>query len=439
MSLKKLFLLLTVLASAFLLNACNSTLGYSIVLWSDPEHNLQDGSVVRVYIKSNISHVYVISEIDSKQKFEIPVWQLTEPESRKKAIAAAKKYEEYSHTYASVKLDGLPIRAEAVNTSKQVYRLREKEIIRVLYKGNGQAVTNGNGNMSGDWLRVITSSGTEGWCFSHNLQLFAGDIYGKPVNQESNIVIEETDTLLEDILSKMWYPDFYSSMIRSNKIDPDRMKSEYGFDFGTESGEVAVNVPGILKTWAYSGITKKSDNEYKFNDIPVELVVKSDVSIVVQYTDKDGKPKSVPFISVAESVEELLQGEYDRREKELESLRAFGVLFESSNYGKLAFNEDNTFVWNGFNLLVPSIIAKGAKSNGTVSIKYFIADNLKSSYDGILTFNFNNTSGDVNFLYKMTENGLRLEDAANAVIKNNIVNARSSSPLVIFFSLDTGN
>ena len=37
----------------------------------------------------------------------------------------AEGYADNAATYASVKLDGLPCRAEPVNTAKQVYRLRK--------------------------------------------------------------------------------------------------------------------------------------------------------------------------------------------------------------------------------------------------------------------------------------------------------------------------
>ena len=158
------FFFALVVAVGVVFTSCG-TLGYSVVLWNNTEHHLQDGQIVKVFIRSNISHVYVI-ELDDGKRVEIPLWQLTEPTSKGKAKKQAARFGEYEHTYASVKLDGLPIRAEAVNTSKQVYRLREKEVIRILYKGKGQAVTNGRGNMEGEWLRVLTNGGTQGWCFS---------------------------------------------------------------------------------------------------------------------------------------------------------------------------------------------------------------------------------------------------------------------------------
>ena len=418
--------------------ACGSTLGYSVVLWNDSENQLQDGTIVRVYIRSNISHVYVIGLPESNKKVEIPLWMLTEPTNMKKAKRIAARYAEYEHTYASVKLDGLPIRAEAVNTSKQVYRLREKEIIRVLYKGKGQAVTNGKGNMQGEWLRVLTSGGTQGWCFSYNLDLFQADAQGLSQNKNSDSVVEKADTLLDAVITKAWYPEQYLDMIQNKRIDPSRMDATYGFGIATDYQTIRLALQSTSLSWKYSGIEKASDKVYHFAETPVTMTVRNENEIAVQFTDNDGIIKSQNFVALSENISALLQEEINRRSKELEQLRLFGPSFSSSNYGKLSFREGNLFTWSGYNLLVPSIIAKSAKGNGTVSVNYFISSSLKTSYDGILTFRFNEMAKEVNFLYKMTGDGLRLEDATQAQISNGVVVSRSSSPLVIFFAHDTG-
>ena len=69
-------------------------------------------------------------------------------------------YADNAATYASVKLDGLPCRAEPVNTAKQVYRLRKGEVIKILYKGEGQKPMAGKTALEGDWYRILTDDGT---------------------------------------------------------------------------------------------------------------------------------------------------------------------------------------------------------------------------------------------------------------------------------------
>ena len=120
---------------SILMFSCSGIIGYGVLLWNDTEHKLSDGTVVPVYLKSNISKVYVIGLPDSKEKVEVPLWQLSAPEKKSKAIKRAEKYAEYKNMYAKSAIDGLPIRADKVNTSKQVYRLRKNETVKTLYKG----------------------------------------------------------------------------------------------------------------------------------------------------------------------------------------------------------------------------------------------------------------------------------------------------------------
>ena len=157
----------------FALTSCSGIIGYSVVLWNIGDQKITDGTVVPVYLKSNISHVYVISAPDSEEKIEVPLWKLSEPKSKGKAKKLAKQYRDYEHQYARCKLDGLPIRAEPNNVARQIYRLRKGEVIRALEKGEGSAPTNGATKLEGDWLHVLTSNGVWGWCFSLNLELFA--------------------------------------------------------------------------------------------------------------------------------------------------------------------------------------------------------------------------------------------------------------------------
>ncbi|MCR5723904.1 MAG: SH3 domain-containing protein [Treponema sp.] len=426
-----------------LFSSCSKSLGYSLVLWHDDEHALTDGEIVQVFIRSNISHVYVIALPGTNQKVEVPLWLLSEPDSRKKTQKLRQRYADYEHTYASVKLDGLPIRQEAVNTAKQVYRLREKEIIRVLYKGKGQAVTNGRGNIEGDWLRVLTEGGTTGWCFSYNLDLFQlEDGAALTAKSESTALTplggaeegEATDTVIAAVKGQHWYPEKFQTLIDRGRIDLAQMDTGYGFVIDEKSNTISITLSGTMLSWTYTGITKTKEHEYQFNGTPVKITVRRNDFIIVEYRDSSRKVQEENMVLLTANLDELLQEEAERRQKELEQLRLYGPRFESSNYGKLSFTETQGFTWSGYNLLVPSIISKDAKGSGSVSIRYFISDALKVSYDGVLTFRFDGMPGEVNFLYKITDGGLRLEDATKAQMANNVILSRSTSPLVIFFN-----
>ena len=441
---RKLFaVLLTFCLGMFF--SCSGISGYSVVLWTIPEAQISDGTVVPVYFKSNISHVYVIGGTADGQKIEVPLWKLTEPGSKSKALKEQKRYREYDHQYAKCNYDGLPIRESTTNGAKQVYRLRKDEIIRVLFKGEGERPTNGKEELPGDWLKVLTSDGTAGWCFSMNLRLFAMNSDGSYGLGAGEAEVQEADSVLEQMLSSKWYPDYYSSMIRKNELDLRYMKLSYGFDTGSVSGTVAIHMPNLDVSFPFGGTEKTDKNIYKFKDAPVQVNITGENSITVKYTDEKGFPQSFKFITVAletegQTVETLISAEQERRTNRYNELRRFGPEFRSSNYGTLSLTGNGQFSWTGFKVLSPTYIGSSARGSGTVSYDYFLPAALKSNWDGIVTLNFTGLSEGVNFFYKKESNGLRLCPAKIQALdeqKQNIVPAvqisQSPSAPVIFF------
>ena len=432
-------------------SSCGKNLGYSVLLWSNSEHEIADGTLLKVHIKSNISQVYVVSIPGSKEKFEIPLWQATEPESKSKALKQQKRFSEFEHTYATVKLDGLPVRADAINTSKQVYRLREGEIIRCLYRGSGAAVTNGKGNMEGEWLRVLTETGTFGWCFSHNLAIFKAEGFDvTSANEKSSIKMDDLkgtvngDTaIIRSLIEKRWYPESFASMIKVGRIDVNRMNPSFGFTFGINieensdsvfAGTAVLNTENAGGNWTYTDITKKAEKEYEFKGANLKMSIRGAGSdtMILQYSEK-GRPKQETLVALTEDIESLIEKELARRQTELKRIASAGPVFKSSNYGTIKFNNENSVTWSNYKLLQPSIISSKALGSVTVTLDYFIANSLKSSYDGVITMHFTGMEDGVNFLYKLTDTGLRLEDASKAPVKDGVVTSRSASPMILFF------
>lgn len=465
MSLRKPFFLCAVCLCVLSFSSCSKSLGYGVLLWGNEEHGLTDGTVLKVHIKSNISQVYVVSVVGSKEKFELPLWQITEPSGKRAALRQKERFAECEHTYASVKLDGLPIRAEAVNTSRQVYRLRENEIIRCLYKGEGAAVTNGHGNMRGEWLRVLTETGTYGWCFSYNLELFkagARVVFSDSGENPDVLKVAEVDSVLESVLAKQWYPQYFAGMISDKRIDIGRMNASFGFDFGISepddvsggeegfaaekndgrqngysgyagvAGTAKITLEDGTKSWAYSGIERSGNREYEFTGSPLKMTVRDADTILIQFMEK-GKVRIEAFTAISESIEELVEREMFRRQDELVRIASAGPVFKSSNYGTIEFNNENSVTWRNYKLLVPTLISRNALGSVSVSIDCFISDSLKSSYDGVITMHFVGMEYGIRFLYKLTDTGLRLEDATKSPVRNGVITARSASPMVLFF------
>lgn len=428
---KKIYLVFLFLFSLFLTSCSDKIMGYSVVLWTVPEQQIKSGDIVPVYIKSNISHVYVIGTA-SGEKIEVALWQLTEPVKKGKVKNVAARYVENAATYASVKLDGLPCRAEPVNTAKQVYRLRKGEIIKILYKGEGQKPMAGKTALEGDWYRVLTDDGTMGWCFSYNLNLYETDSLGQRVGGGEIIEEQEADEHWNAILANVWYPDYFRTMIDSGNIDLGLIHPLYKFSIDEEGKKVSLNTNVIHESWDYAGYTKTDDNEYSLNGISLKIIYRRGNYIVLRYTDSSGKPQDLNFVTISESIADIVNAEKDRRSQAYMQIWSHGPIFSSSSYGKIDFNEDGSFRWTGFKLLVPSVIDAGTKSTGSASVKYSLSKDLAASYDGVLTMKFDGMSREVNFLYKLENDALRLEDTTGANLSGSQLKSRGVSPVIIY-------
>ena len=189
---------------------------------------------------------------------------------------------------------------------------------------------------------------------------------------------------------------------------------------------------GIHQSWDYTGYSKTDEFQYTLNDIPIVIVYKKSSFIVVRYTDESGKPQELNLVTISEDINSIVAQEKKRRTDTYDMVVSKTGSLSSSNYGNLTLNADGTFRWTGFKLLVPSIISAGAKNAGTCSVKYAVSSQL-TAYDGVLTFKFEGTSEEVNFLFKLESDGLRLEDATDAVFNGILVTSRSSSPLILYF------
>ena len=428
---KKFFLPLIFIFSLIFTSCSDKIMGYSVVLWNIPEQHIKSGDIVPVYIKSNISHVYVIGT-ESGEKIEVALWQLTEPVKKGKVKSVAAKYSENAATYASVKLDGLPCRAEPVNTAKQVYRLRKNEIIKILYKGKGQAPMAGKTALEGDWYRILTEDGTLGWCFSYNLNLYETDADGQRIGAAEIVEEEEDDERWQTVVENVWYPDYFRPMIDSKNIDLALIHPLYKFTIDEEGKKVSLNTTSIHESWDYDGYTKTDDNEYTLNGISLKIIYRRAGYIVLRYTDSSGKPQDLNFITISENISDIVNEEKIRRTQAYMQIYTHGPIYSSSSYGKIEFIEDGSFRWNGFKLLVPSVIDAGTKSTGSAQVKYSLSKDLGASYDGVLTMKFDGMSREVNFLYKLDGNALRLEDTTGATFNGSQLKSRGVSPVIIY-------
>jgi hypothetical protein len=427
----------------FALSSCTQLLGWGVLLWSSEDPAIPSGTVLPVYIRSNIDQVWVVGipeeyrkNDDALDKYEVRLWELEFVGSKKAAEERAAEFASFSRTYAETLQDGLPIREAPENNARRVYRLREGQIIKVLNKVDGVAAVGASGApLPGDWYQVLTSDGSVGYCFSYRLKLFEQSAGQAVASPEVETIEEDTD--LDMIFAQKWYPESYGSMINNLQIDLADISRQWNFDPGQDSGVARVYVPGTNLQFDYSSIKKSGSRTWVFEDTSLQMTLRSDTTLMVQYTEGTGDLKNQLFVTLPTNIEDIITQETARREALFESFLDAGPVFHSENYGTLTFAEGNAFSWTGYNLLVPQTIPATVENNGNVDMGIFISRGLQDRYNGIISLSFagkeEETPATRNFLYIFDSEGIRLEYIPESLLNGNLVSQRASSPIVMYF------
>jgi hypothetical protein len=425
-----------------LCSACTRTLGWGVLLWSTEEPAIPSGTVLPVYIRSNIDHVWVVGipgqyqvkgEID---KFEVPLALLEFTGAKKAAQERAAAFSEYALTYAETLQDGLPIRENTDNNSRRVYRLKMGQIIKVLTRVEGNPAISTTGDpLPGDWYQVLTEDGIQGYCFSYRLRLFehAGGVLVLNAETENP---EQEDKDLERVLSLVWSPESYETMVSSRRIDTDELAKHWRFFPGQDAGLARIYLPNLDRTFSYTRIRAAGNRAWQFEGAPLQMSLRSDTTLLVQYADEGGVMRSLIFAALTTGVDDIIIQETERRNALFRAIYNQGPAFTSTNYGTLVFSPDGTFSWTGYSLLIPQVIPTRVIGNGTIDMRLFIAPAVSSPYTGAFSLDFNSI-GDpgviVSFMYTIDDQGFRIEYVPPENLNGVTVARRASSPTVIYF------
>jgi len=424
-----------------LLGSCSRLLGYGVLRWSAEDPAIPSGTVLPVYIKSNIDQVWVVGVpeqfrgADQKaDKLELPLWQLEFVGGKNRAAKWAEQFGEFADRYAETMQDGLPVRAEPDNNARRVYRLREGQIVKLLARAEGNPAMSGETPLLGDWYRVLTDDGAEGFCFSYRLRLFehsGGAIRRlEPVDQTA-----AEDPRLDAVLARTWSPEWYKPMVDERRIDLSRFSEKWGFRVDQDGGLVHLAFPEAERSFPFTGIKPEGENSWRFEGTSVQITRRGEDLLAVQYTETGGARRTLLFTALPADVGDLIVQETERRAAAFAAIHGLGPIFRSENYGTLAFTAEGGFIWTSFDLLVPAVIPAAARGTGRVELGLFLDPALLGLYDGAFTLHFGGAEPPykVNFLYKMEAAGLRVEYAPPEAVDGVAVLRRAASPVVIYF------
>jgi hypothetical protein len=441
-----------------LLPSCSRQLGWGILLWSADDPPIPSGTVLPVYIRSNIDQVWVVGipnvyrsgKKDGINKFEVPLSHFELVGSRKKAAGRAAAFAQYAVTYAENLQDGLPVREETDNGSRRVYRLRTGEIIKVLAQVEGNAAIGTTGDpLPGDWYRVMAEDGTIGYCFSYRLRLF--EHAGGPLTVVQADQAAAEDPELDRLLAKTWSAESYGTMANARQIDLAELERHWRFSPGQDTGMAHIFLPNLDKTFSHTGIRAIGTGVWRFEGTTLQMNLRSDTILAVQYTEPGGALQTHIFVALPAEVDDLIMQETARRDGLFENIFQQGPEYISNNYGTIIFGEEGDFVWTDYGLLVPQVIPAATQGSGFIEMDLYLSAELQNLYEGAFSLHFNGpgrtarsqVSGaglTARFMYAPDAQGFRIEPVDEMNVDGVTVMRRGTSPLVIYFyrPLDLG-
>lgn len=437
-----LWKLIPVMIIIVFFSSCTRTLGWGMLLWSVEEPAIPSGTILPVYIRSNIDQVWVVGipgqyrQKGGIDKFEVPLPQLELIGKKGAAQERAAAFSEYALMYAETLQDGLPIREETDNNSRRVYRLRMGQIVKILTPVQGNPAISATGDpLPGEWYRVLTEDGTVGYCFSYRLRFFehAGGSLALNTQVEE---AEQEDQDLERVLSLIWSPESYGTMVSSGRIDTDEFAKHWRFYPGQDAGIARIYLPNLDRTFSYTRIRAAGTRAWQFEGAPLQMSLRSDTTLLVQYTDDGGSLRSLVFVALTTDVDDIIIQETERRNALFQTIFDQGPVFTSANYGTLEFEPEGTFTWTGYDLLIPQVVPTRVMGNGSIDMRLFIASSVSGPYTGAFSFNFNGIGGPgvtVDFMYAIDDQGFRIEYVPPDNIDGVTVVRRAQSPTVIYF------
>jgi len=266
--------------SSATLASCSPHLGWGLVLWSSPKGPLPAGSIVPVYIKSNIEKLYVVGVPKTSMKIELPLWQIELFSSRWKAADRRKQIGQYMSLYMVAARDGLPIRESPNNDSSRVYRLREGQSVKILAKVDGAAVTTGGQDLPGDWYQVITDDGTSGYVFSYAMRIFDETKEGPPSIAEAT---DAASAQVDMIFSRAWRPEYFQKMIDDQRVNLDLFTLRYGLFADSVGHQIRIELPTVSKVFNYSSISQDGTT-FSFEGTPLKIRIDTPNRIVATWT-----------------------------------------------------------------------------------------------------------------------------------------------------------
>ena len=395
--------------------SCTSRIGWGVVLWSIKGTEAKAGTIVPVYVKSNITKTYVIGlNEDRSVKMEVPLWQIEVFRTRRAADKRVGEMGEWKSIYMIAQRDGLPVRQKPANGEKRVYRLREYEMVKVLGTAEGDPVYTGGVALQGEWYQVLTMDGTKGYVFSNTMKVF-----DESSGQEPSVPADGSgQEAISAIMTNTWRPSWYASMLASGSIDLDYFSMQYGLFGDMAKKQVRIELPGFSQAFQYGSITQDQDwlvfspsNLRIRQDGQDSIVASWDPSttpVQGQLSDWHEGSSYARFTTMDQDLRPAIQEEENRRQNALKDFfsssgKNESIRLSSDTGGSLALWPSGLYSWEttentpaGF---APSDTDSGQPEKGKVVFGLRLSGGLAAQWQGGFSLYSDSTGQRSDYVY----------------------------------------
>ena len=420
--------------------SCSPRIGWGVVLWTVKGTSAKAGTIVPVYLKSNITKVYVIGiEEDKAERLEVPLWQIDMFGSRSAAKKRTAQMADLASVYMIAARDGLPVRESPsnANTVKRVYRLRENEMVKALKRVDGEALYTGSTKLPGDWYEVLTMDGTKGFVFSYTMRMFDESTGDAPVPQKPQTDAEAINT----IFSRTWRPAWYASMMEEGMVDLDHFSLRFGLFGDAINKQIRVELPANSKVFQYNNISQYKD-WLVFEPTDLRIKLDSPTSLLAAWGSAvEGEPEDtagwragdsfIRFIVVDKDIRESIRAEEARRSEALGNFfaavasigggkgdRAGMLEFSSPSAGTLELWPSGLYSWKDTLFLpanfTPAADDSAAEQKGTAVFGLRLSNDLSAQWQGGFSLYSDATGKRSDYVYRLEPTGLVLAKAIGA-------------------------
>ena len=420
---------LILLVNIFYISCGNGIKGYAVILWSPDEEVFSTGEIIPIYGESDLRNTYSLSKEKTENLIEVQKWRIRFFKNENDAVKYLESFYEYSLLFADVNLDGLPIRETADSNAKKIYRLRENQSIKILERVPQKVQI---GSYEDYWYNVLTDDGVDGYCFGAYLKI-------RNVNEAITIEESSERKLLNEILSRIFRPESYYGMITTNQIDLEKFSVGFGLFPNPADNNIVLSISDHTIQFNYTDIQQNGNSRFIFKDTSLEIEIASERKIAIRY-EYEGKEHSKTFVFI-EDIDEIINSEIERRVELYNEFLKKGDTLTSSAYGIITLTSENSFVWENYDKLTPSVIPTGSAQNGRISFLIFTGTRLQQNYNGVISFHFNNSPNEefIHFLYTFSGDGVKLINIRDSEIINGSIENEPATPNILFFTITGDN